>query len=173
MKYIAYKNNKVLYILDKAPIGVSEGVEVARCDYIPPLNTGEYHEVYNVQEHIETYTEKEPREVIKVDEVNGEEYPDIEYVEVEKQRPYKTCELRVKVDEKAVKIIRLRKLKTWFDNDYREAFEKFTRWKAMEIFEVVTDKVFNIDYASLEALYRQAEIVRGEIKSLEVELGVK
>ena len=98
MKNIVYykENLKVKHngILNQMPSGVTEGLDIARCEYIPPLNIGEYYEVYNVQEHTETYTVKEPREVKKVDEF-GEEYIDTEYVEVQKQRPYKTCELSV------------------------------------------------------------------------------
>ena len=172
MKYIVYKDNKVLHILDKAPIGVSEGVEIARCEYVPKLNIGEYHEVFNIQEHLETYIEKEAREVKKVDEF-GEEYTATEYVEVEKTRPYKTCELRVRVNEKAVKTIRLRKLKAWFDNDYRQAFEKFTRWKALDKQESVFDETFNVLFTTIDELFVYGERVREEIKALKEELKLK
>lgn len=173
MKDIVFKDNKVLHILDKLPIGVSEGVKIARCEYIPKLNLGEYHEVYNVQEHIETYTEKEPKEVKKVDELTNEEYIDTEYVDVQKQRPYKTCELRVRVNEKAVKTIRLRKLKAWFDNEYREAFEKFTRWKALGKQESVFDETFNVLFTTIDELFVYGERVREEIKALKEELKLK
>jgi hypothetical protein len=176
MKYIVYFNDTLKVkrngISDVAPASFSDTLSVARCDNIPPLQLGEYYEVYNIQEHLETYTEKEEREVKKVDE-EGIEYPDTEYVDVEKTRPYKTCELRVKVNEKVVKRIRLRKLKAWFDNDYRYYTEKLTRFNALGIDEVVTDKTFNLTYTNLNELYTQAENVRTEINELEKLIGGK
>ena len=115
MKYIVFRNSKVLHILDKEPISVSQGTSVARCDYIPNLNVGEYHEVFNVQDHIETYTDKEEVEVVKTDELTGEEYTETEWVEVEKTRPYLTCELLVK--KKEIKI------------PYEKLVEKYIREK--------------------------------------------
>ena len=98
MKYIVYKksNNRVYNdtILDQPPSDLTDTLDVARCETIPTLKTGEYLEVFNVQEHTETYTEKEPKEVKKVDE-QGNEYTDIEYEEVKKERSYHTCELKV------------------------------------------------------------------------------
>ena len=175
MKYIVYReaNHRVYNnnILDKAPISVSKGLDVARCEVVPTYNRakGEYLEVFNIQEHTETYTEKEPREVKKVDELTGEEYTEPEYVEVVKTRPYKTCELVVMVDNKLLKSLRLRQLKSWFDNEYRYYAEKFTRFNALNISDVILDKIFNITYFNLNDLYLQAEKVRTEIKKLEVQ----
>lgn len=172
MKYIVYKDNKVLHILDKAPISVSSDLSIARCDFIPKYNkaNGEYLEVFNVQEQTEIYTEKEPKEVKKVDEATGEEYTDIEYIDVEKIRAYKTCELVKRVDEKNLKRIQLRKLKSWFDNEYRYYAEKLTRFVALDIAETVIDKVFGTIYLNLNDLYIQAEKIRTEINDLEEEL---
>lgn len=172
MKYVICKDNKVLDIVNKEPVSVSKSVIIARCKNIPKINkaNGEYYEVFNIQEHTETYTVKEPKEVIKIDEATGEEYPDTEYVEVEKDRTYFTCELTVKQSEKTVKRIRLRKLKNWFNTEYRYYNEKLTRFKALGIFESVTDKVFNLTYASLDDLYMQAEKIRNEINELETEV---
>ena len=176
MKYIVYSNktNKVIpnHIYDEEPTSITKGTSVARCEYIPKLNLGEYYEVFNVQEHFETYTEKEPKEVTKVDEF-GKEYIDTEYVEVEKTRPYKTCSLIVKIDTICVKKHQLIKLKRWFDKDYRETFEKFTRWQALGKVESVHDDVFNVTYYTINDLYVQGEFVRATIKTLETELGVK
>lgn len=169
MNYIIIKDNKVLDVSNKEPISVSEGVVVARCDNIPPLNNanGEYYEAINIQEKSETYIIKEPKEVFKKDEATGEEYPDVEYVEVEKERTFYTCELSVKQSEKSVKRIRLRKLKSWFDTEYRYYSEKLTRFKALGISDIVIDSTFNIVYTSLESLYIQAEKIRAEINELE------
>lgn len=112
MKYIVIKDNKVLDIANKDPISVSSGVIVARCENIPPLNkaNGEYYEVFNIQEHTETYTVKEPREQTFKNEY-GEEYTETEYVDVVKTRNYKTCDLIVMVNNKAVKRRRIAELK--------------------------------------------------------------
>jgi hypothetical protein len=169
MKYIEFRDNKVINIHDNEPKHILYG-SVARCDYIPPLNIGEYHEVFNVQEHTETYIEQEPREVKKVDEETKEEYIDTEYIDVEKTRIYKTCELAVKVDEKSLKRIQLRKLKTWFNNEYRYYNEKLTRFAALNMAETVTDKIFGMIYLNLNDLYIQAEKIRAEINDLEEEL---
>lgn len=174
MKYIVYykKTLKVKQngILNQMPVSMTDSLDIARCENIPPLNIGEYHEVTNLQEHTETYTVKEPREVKKIDEISGEEYIDTEYVDVEKTKTYKTCELAVKVDEKSLKRIQLRKLKSWFDNEYRYYNEKLTRFAALNMAETVTDKVFGTIYLNLNNLYIQAEKIRAEINSLEEEL---
>ena len=175
MKYIVYRDNKVLHILDKAPVSVSKGLDVARCEVVPTYNRakGEYLEVFNIQEHTETYTEKEPREVKKVDELTGEEYTDTEYEEVVKTRPYKTCELVVMVDNKLLKSLRLRQLKSWFDNEYRYYAEKFTRFNALNIGEVIYDKFFGTTYSNINDLYLKAESVRAEINTLETEIFIE
>lgn len=99
MKYVVYneKNNKVQNIYDVKPFSVMKGSAIAMCEVIPPINkaNGEYYEVFNIQEHTETYTDKEPQMVKKIDELNNEEYTITEYVEVEKTRTHKTCELLV------------------------------------------------------------------------------
>lgn len=172
MKYIVYKksNNRVHNneILDQPPIDLTDTLGVARCEFIPKYNqaNGEYLEVFNIQEHTETYTEKVGKEVLKVDE-QGNEYTDTEYEEVVKTRPYKTCELTVKQDESILKANRLRFLKSWFNNEYRYYNEKLTRFKALSISEIVIDSTFNIVYSNLDALYIQAEKVRAEINELE------
>lgn len=173
MKYIVYKkaNNRIHNneILDQPPKDLTETLGVARCDFIPKLNTGEYLEVFNIQEHTETYTEQVEKEVLKVDE-QGNEYTDTEYEEVVKTRPYKTCELVVMVDNKLLKSLRLRKLKSWFNNEYRYYAEKFTRFNALNIGEVIYDKFFGITYSSINDLYLKAESVRAEINALETEI---
>ena len=150
MNYIIYEENKALKILDIAPKTITKGYEIARCDFVPNYNqeNGEYLEVFNIQEHTETYTEKG----------------------IEKQRTYKTCELVVMVDNKLLKSLRLRQLKSWFNNEYRYYAEKFTRFIALDISEVIFDKFFGITYSNINDLYLKAESVRAEINNLETEI---
>lgn len=175
MKYIVYKksNNRVYNdaILDRPPNDLTDTLDVARCETIPTYNkaNGEYLEVFNIQEHTETYTEKVEKEVLKVDE-QGNEYTETEYEEVVKTRPYKTCELCVKQDERIVKAYQLRKLKSWFDTEYREYFEKFTRWEVLGIQDAIIDELFDITYNSIVELYEQGEKIRNEIKTLKQEI---
>jgi hypothetical protein len=168
MKYIVYKkqDNKVLHILDKEPIAISDNLGLARCEAIPQ---GDKFSIANLQEKTEKYTDLEAKEVVKKDE-QGNEYIETEYVEVEKEREYQVCELLASVDEKKPIRNQIAKLKNWFNNEYRYYNEKLTRFEALNIAEVVVDKVFNITYLSLNDLYVQAEKVRTEIKELEVSI---
>jgi hypothetical protein len=125
MKYIVYRKDTLQVkrngILDQPPIDLTDTLGVARCETIPTYNqaNGEYLEVFNIQEHTETYTEQVGKEVLKVDE-QGNEYTDTEYEEVVKTRPYKTCELVVMVDNKAVKKKRIAELKSKLkETDYQ------------------------------------------------------
>ena len=173
VKYVIISDNNIEIRVQK-PTSVTKGVIVAECDTIPRLNrsNGEYYEAVNIQEHSENYTEKEKIYVDKTDE-NGYIYTEESWVEVEKTRNYFTCELVVKQNEIRVKRLQLKKLKSWFNNEYRYYNEKLTRFAALNIAEVVTDKVFGTMYLNLSDLYIQAEKIRGEINALEEELKSK
>lgn len=167
MKYIVYikANNRVLPngVLYKEPTIIPNGLGLARCEIVPQ---GDILTVVNLQAKTEKYTVKEPKEVVKVDEENNE-YTETEYVEVEKEREYQTCEIVASVDNAKVIRNQIQKLTSWFNNEYRYYNEKLTRFNALGVIESVVDKVFNITYSSLYDLYVQAEKVRAEIKELE------
>ena len=92
MKYITYFKNtlKVNGIFDKEPIAITNNLALARCGTIPQ---GDKFTVANLQDKTERYTVKEPKEIVKVDG-QGIEYTETEYIEVEKERIYQTCELQ-------------------------------------------------------------------------------
>ena len=149
MKYISFnKKYKVLEISEQYP---KTDLSVARCENIPQYDAkkGEYLEVINLKAF----------------------YGD-DIIVIEKETDfvplYYTCELIVKVNENILRQNKLKTLKDWFDNDYRYYSEKLTRFKALDIYEVVYDKLFGITYTSLNDLYIQGEKVRVEIKNLEV-----
>lgn len=95
MKYIIYdkKTLKIVRIMNKEPIALTDNLGLARCESIPQ---GDNFKVSNIQTHAENYIEKEPKEVTKVDE-QGNEYTETEYEEVVKTREYQTCEIMPKI----------------------------------------------------------------------------
>ena len=117
MKYIVYKkqDNKVLHILDKEPVAISEVLGLARCETVPQ---GDILTVVNLQAKTEKYTVKEPKEVVKIDE-QGNEYTETEYVEVEQERNYFTCELVGTEDTRKKTLAKINELKRKLANyDY-------------------------------------------------------
>lgn len=95
MKFIIYdkKTLKVIRIMNKEPIALTDNLGLARCEIIPQ---GDNFSVSNIQTHTEQYIIKETKEVAKVDE-EGNEYTETEYEEVVKTREYQTCKLVAKV----------------------------------------------------------------------------
>ena len=169
MKYIIYekKTLKVLHILDKEPISITDNLAVARCETVPQ---GDYLTVTNIQPKTEKYTVKEPKIVLVKDEVSGEEYEETQHIEVEKEREYYTCDIIGTVDEKKVIRNKISKLKDWFNNNYRMYNEMLTRRASLSIEKGCIDRVRNKTYYSLNDLYLEAEIVVEEINELENQL---
>ena len=102
------ESKKVIKILGKEPVAISNTLEIARCANNPTYNEaiGEYLTVTNLQEKTEKYIDKEYVE--KEIEINEEDLSNIDFVisangmaivkelvEVEKERPYYTCDLVV------------------------------------------------------------------------------
>lgn len=95
MKFIVYEKDtlKVIHILDKEPIALTDNLGLARCEIIPQ---GDNFTVANIQNHTKQYVIKEPKEVVRIDE-EGNEYTETEYEEVIKTNEYQTCKLMAKV----------------------------------------------------------------------------
>ena len=95
--YIIFEkeSKKVVQVLNKKPASITNDVEIAICDSVPKYNpaVGEYLTVTNLQEKSEKYIGNDfvEKEVI----IDGETLTITEAVEVEKQRPYLTCDLTV------------------------------------------------------------------------------
>lgn len=152
MKYIVYNKEtlKVLHILDKEPISISDNLAVARTEVVPQ---GDILTVTNIQPKTEKYIVKEPKTVLVKNEETGEEYEDYEYVEVEKEREYFSCEVIGTVDQKKVirnKIAQLKKKLT--DLDYigvKIATGRATREEYTEQIELM--KVYANEINELES----------------------
>ncbi len=169
MKFIVYekKTLKVLHILDKEPINVSSTLAVARTETIPQ---GDILTVTNIQPKTEKYTVKEPKVITVKNEETGEEYEETQYVEIEKEREYFTCDIIGTVDEKKIIYGKIIKLKNWFNNNYRMYNEMLTRRASLGIEKGCIDKVRKKTYYTLNDLYIEAEIVVEEINQLEAQL---
>ena len=169
MKFIVYekKTLKVLHILDKEPISITDNLAVARCENIPQ---GDILTVTNIQPKTEKYIVKEPKIVEIKDEATGEVHEETKYVEVEKEREFFTCDIVGTVDEKKVVRNSIIKLKNWFNTNYRMYNEMLTRRKALGIEKACDDKVRGKVYSTLGELYQEAEKVVEEINQLETQL---
>ena len=93
MKYIVYNKNtnKVLHILNKEPIAVSNSLGVAECSSIPNCD---YFLATNIKKHSKTY-----KEIIYEFDDNGEKVAK----EVEKVKEWETCDL-IEDTSKSLKI---------------------------------------------------------------------
>lgn len=169
MKFIVYekKTLKVLHILDKEPISISNSLAVARCETVPQ---GDILTVTNIQPKTEKYTVKERKTVLVKDEETGEEYEQTELVDVEKEREYFTCEIVGAIDEKKATRNKINKLKDWFNTNYRMYNEMLTRRASLGIEKGCADKIRNKTYCTLNDLYLEAENVVEEINQLESQL---
>lgn len=87
MKYIVYNknDNKVIHILDKKPLALTDNLDIARCENI--INAPQYGHliVKNLETKIEEYT-------VEVDKLN-EETGEVLTVKEVKQIEYQVCEL--------------------------------------------------------------------------------
>lgn len=91
-----YKDSKRVYrIFSKKLASITNDLEIARCDNVPKYNeaNGDYLTVTNLQEKTEKYIDKEYIE--KEIEIDGELQVVTKVIEVEKERPYYTCDLVV------------------------------------------------------------------------------
>lgn len=95
MNYVVYYKDtlKVYRFVNSENVKLTNDLAIARCETIPQ---GDKFTVTNLQSKTEKYTVKEPKEVVKTDE-QGNKHVEIEYIEVEKERDYRTCDLVAKV----------------------------------------------------------------------------
>ena len=117
MKYITYfkETLKVNGIFDKEPIAISDNLGLARCETIPQ---GDKFTVANLQDKTEKYTIQEPKEIVKTDEYDNE-YTETEYIEVEKEKTYQTCDLVGEVDTKRAVLAKIKEFEDKLDKlDY-------------------------------------------------------
>jgi hypothetical protein len=109
MNYVVYYKDtlKVYKFVNSENVKLTNDLAIARCENIPQ---GDKFTVTNLQSKTEKYTVEEPKEVVKTDE-QGNEYTETEYIEVEKEREYQTCELVGEVDNKKKTLARIGELK--------------------------------------------------------------
>lgn len=169
MKFIIYNKEslRVVHILDKEPISITDNLAIARAETIPQ---GDILTVTNIQPETEKYTVKERKLITVKSEETDEEYEKYVTEEVEKEREFFTCDIIGTVDERKVIYNKINKLKDWFNNNYRMYNEMLTRRATLGIEKGCVDKVRNKTYYSLNDLYAEAEIVVAEINELEEKL---
>lgn len=168
MNYVVYYKDtlEVYRFVNSENVKLTNDLAIARCENIPQ---GDKFKVVNLQSKTEKYTVKKPKEVIKTDE-QGNEYTETEYIEVEKEREYQTCELVGEVDNKRHILIQINALKSWFNTNYRMYNEMLTRREALNIEKACVDNTRNKTYYTLNDLYVEAEKVVEEINALENQL---